>query len=166
MTEIVEIAKRKKVLRHIAEIDPALAEELAQYDSPEERIAEEVLFARLVKNEKFKQLDLETLLVALDFWKTIFDTCIKYLSTANVFFMMNFLDMYSYVAKAVEERLKLETPSAKDVLVMKALELMDELKKNMNNPFSLNMPNVTTKIEVSGNVEKERKAKRKRRRRK
>jgi len=41
--------------------------------------------------------------------------------------MVNFLDMYSYVAKAVEERIKVEKPSAKDVVTMKALEIINDI---------------------------------------
>ena len=132
-------AKPAKVLEIIKEQDPELASEIVASDDPDKKIAEKVLFARLIEYEKIKEMDLETLLVALDFWTRIFETAIKYMSMMNAMFMVNFLDMYSYVAKAVEERLKVEKPSAKDVVAMKALEIIndihDQLKQMQFNPF-------------------------------
>ena len=120
-------ARTAKVLEIIKEQDPALASEIIASDDPEKKIAEKVLFAKLIEYQKYKELDLETLLIALDFWKEIFDTAIKYMSMMNAMFMVNFLDMYSYVAKAVEERIKVEKPSAKDVVTMKALEIINDI---------------------------------------
>jgi len=164
MAERITVSQAK-VLKHIAEVDPELAQEIGLSDEPEKKLAEEVLFAKLVKYERYKNLDLETLLIALDFWKTIFDTAIKYLSVANAMFMGNFLEMYSYIARAVEERLKIEKPSAKDVLVAKGLELLDEMKKNMTalqNPLGLNTTFASIQL-GDQNEQKQKQKKRKRR---
>ena len=122
--------KRAKVLKNIAEIDPSLAKEIAVTGEPERIIAEEVLFAKLVKNEKFKQLDVETLLVALDFWKEVFNTAIRYLAEANTMFLITFIDAYEYIKGQLIEELKASTPSGKDILIAEAVKLMGEIREN------------------------------------
>ena len=150
-----------KVIKNLAKYDPELAKELAVSDEPiEERIASEVMFARMVKYQKLKELDLETLLVTFDFWNEMMKRAIQYISSTNMFFMMNFMEQYSYIAQAVQERIKSETPDAKTVLVMKGLELMDQLKEQMKQPFLGFYGQVNKEEEVVKETKKKRGGKR------
>jgi hypothetical protein len=158
-----------KILKHLAKYDPELAEELATSNEPiEEKIASEIMFARMVKYQKVRELDLETLLVTFDFWNEMMKRAIQYITACNTFFMMNFMEQYSYIAQAVQERIKSETPDPRAVLVMKGLELMDELKEQMKGLQGMNQPYLSfySKEEKGGEEGGEKKKTRKRRRRK
>ena len=122
-----------KILRHLAKYDPELAEELASSEEPlEEKIATELMFVRMIKQEKIKQLDLETLLATFDLWNEMMKRAIQYISSCNAFFMTNFIEQYAFIAKTVEERIKTENPppDPRAMLVFKGLELLDEMKEH------------------------------------
>ena len=161
-----------KILKTLAKYDPELAKELATSDTPiEERIASEIMFARMIKYEKVRELDLETLLVTFDFWNEMMKRAIQYITATNTMFMMNFMEQYSYIAQAVQERIKSETPDPRTVLAMKGIEIIDSLQKQMTDLTSnLNQPYLSfykkeqeVDIKESGGSAKKKKTRRRKR---
>jgi len=149
--ERIEKVSEIRILKHLAKYDPELAEELATSGEPvEERIAQELMFARMIKYQKIRELDLETLMVTFDFWNEMMKRAIQYISSTNAMFMMNFLEQYTYIAQAVQEKLRSETPDARTLLAMKGLELMDELKDNIK---KMNQPYLSFYNQINGNAE-------------
>jgi len=126
--------KGGEFLRHLATYDPALAEEIATSDRPlEQIIAEEITFAKLIKHKALAEMDIETLLVAFDFWNKVMERALQYFTNANALFMMNFLNQYEYVANAVSSKIgnNNNTPSVKEMLMMQVLQMINEARENI-----------------------------------
>ena len=136
--EKAEVAKKRKVtirnskfLEHLASVSPELAEELATADQPlEQIIAEEVSFARLIKQKAVAEMDVETLLATFDIWNKIMERALQYFTNANMMFMMNFLNQYEYLQSAMAQRQE-RMPHPKELIAMKMLEMFDELKSSL-----------------------------------
>ena len=138
--EKAEVARKRKVtirnskfLEHLASVSPELAEELATMDKPlEQVIAEEVSFARLIKQKAVAEMDVETLLATFDIWNKIMERALQYFTNANMMFMMNFMNQYEYLQSAMAQRVQQDRmPNPRELIAMKMLEVFDELKSNL-----------------------------------
>lgn len=145
--------RRAVFLKNLAQYDPDLAQELAISEEPVEAIiAQELSAWRLVKNERLKQMDMETLMAAWDFFKDMMKLALQMYTTANQMFFNQFLQQYEYTALAVQEKLKNQNqPDPKALLTLKTMEIIDsvteQIKKMQESLYNVGM---SVKVEKGG----------------
>ena len=134
---------KNKVLKYLASFDPDLAEKItSEPEDLEEYIAEELKVWSLVKDEKLRQIDLETLMSCFSFFKDIMKISMSFYAGAAGMFFKEFMAQYEYTAQAVAEGLKQrEDPRIR--LVDKTCEIIDRIFDRMNFNF---IPQTTTGV--------------------
>lgn len=139
-------------LKNLAQYDPELAQELATADEPVEAIiARELTEWRIVKEQKYKEMDLETLLAAWSFFRELLKMALELYATANTMFFQQFLSSYEYTAAAVQEKMQRSTPNIRELIALKVLENVDRMFEKMENlPVMVASSMTGGKIKVEG----------------
>ena len=120
---------KRRVLEYLAQVDPELASQvLAEDRDPEQIIVEDFRQFRLLKYQKLKEMDLETLIIAWSFFRDVIKIALDLVATSNEMFFNRFLMMYDVVARSVGEATESE-PREKllDLLSSMVFNFMDKL---------------------------------------
>lgn len=128
--------KKTVVLKNLAQYDPELAEDLAMSEEPlEQVIAQELAMWKIIKNERLKNMDLETLLSAFDFFREMMKLCIGMMASINQMYFTQFLQQYEYTANAVAEAIGTHErmPTPKEIIALKVADNIDRLFESIEN---------------------------------
>jgi len=123
------LVRGKDVLKHLAQYDSELAEELLQApEDVEDVIAERLSLWHKTRKMKMANIDIETLMVCFEFYNDLMKIALGFFVNANVMFMQQFMSSYAYIAQAVAEAQKGQKAQT---LENKICEVVDKVMNNI-----------------------------------